>query len=251
MAKRYDINSALLRDLPLINGSHSSAVGQPKAHTQSPSVSGTAVIGVAFKGGIVLAADTVGSYGTLCKLRTIPRLLRVNKSTVLAMSGDYADFQYIEQLIAKKTMQDFCSDDGYEWTPKSLHSWLTRILYNARSKFDPLWNSYVVGGLEDGVPYLGGLTMLGISYTAPYMATGFGRFIAQPFLADQLEKNPEMDEAAAREVAIHSLRLLYYRNRESSNKYQLTVVTKDGSVLEPIKEFEGVWDTALMIRGYD
>ena len=84
-----------------------------------------------------------------------------------------------------------------------------------------------------------------------------------------------MDEAAAREVAIHSLRLLYYRNRESSNKvrvlsigiscgkkcpsnslssllqYQLTVVTKDGSVLEPIKEFEGVWDTALMIRGYE
>jgi 20S proteasome alpha/beta subunit len=70
---------------------------------RSPSVSGTAVIGVAFKGGVVLAADTVGSYGTLCKLRTIPRLLKVNDKTVLAVSGDYGDYQHIEQLIAKKS----------------------------------------------------------------------------------------------------------------------------------------------------
>lgn len=68
-----------------------------------PSVSGTAVVGIAFKGGIVLAADTVGSYGSLCKLRTIPRLLKVNKNTVLAMAGDYADFQFIQQHIAKKS----------------------------------------------------------------------------------------------------------------------------------------------------
>ena len=69
----------------------------------SPRVSGTAVIGVGFDGGVVLAADTVGSYGTLCKLRAIPRLLKVNDRTVLAVSGDYADYQCIEQLIAKKS----------------------------------------------------------------------------------------------------------------------------------------------------
>ncbi|GAV08711.1 hypothetical protein RvY_18368 [Ramazzottius varieornatus] len=255
MAHRYDINSALLRDLkvPLDGRTSSSHSATPKQHSQGPSVSGTAVIGVAFKDGIVLAADTVGSYGTLCKIRTVPRLLKVNKNTVLAMSGDYADFQFIEQHIGKQSIRDFNSDDGYEWSPKSLHSWLTRVLYNARSKIDPLWNSYVVGGYETETnrPYLGGLTMLGISYTSPYVATGFGRFIAQPFLADQVEKNPELDEKTARVAAIHALRLLYYRNRESSNKYQLAVVTKDNAVVEPVKEFETAWDTALMIRGYD
>jgi 20S proteasome subunit beta 7 len=255
MAQRYDIDSALLRDLSIsskgqisVSASQSS---KPKVHTQYPSVSGTAVVGLAFKDGVVLAADTVGSYGSLCKLRTIPRLLKVNKNTVLAMAGDYADFQFIQQHIAKKSMADFCSDDGYEWTPGSLHSWLTRVLYNCRSKLDPMWNSYVVGGLDEGKSYLGGLTMLGVSYTAPYMATGFGRYIAQPFLADQLEKNPNMDEKMAREVAIHALRLLYYRNKESNNKYQLAVVTKDGAVVDPVKEFDSSWSTALMIRGYD
>ncbi|XP_055329515.1 proteasome subunit beta type-4-like [Paramacrobiotus metropolitanus] len=254
MSQKYNIDSALQRDLSISKGrvsvssNHSS---QPKQHTSSPSVSGTAVIGLAFQGGVVLAADSVASYGSLCKLRTVPRLLKVNNNTVVAVTGDYADYQFIEQHIAKKSIADFCSDDGYEWSPKSLHSWLTRVLYNSRSKLDPMWNSYVVGGLEEGESYVGGLTMLGISYNAPYIATGFGRFIAQPFLADQLEKNPALDEKTAREVAVHALRLLYYRNRESSNKYQLAVVTKDGAVVDPVKEFEGQWNTALMIRGYE
>ena len=34
---------------------------------------------------------------------------------------------------------------------QALHSWLTRVLYNRRSKFDPLWNTFVVAGLQ--VPY--------------------------------------------------------------------------------------------------
>jgi len=37
--------------------------------------------------------------------------------------------------------------------PKALHAWCTRVLYNRRSKFDPLWNRLVIGGIEDGKPY--------------------------------------------------------------------------------------------------
>ena len=45
-----------------------------------------------------------------------------------------------------------CYDDGFHLSPLAIYSWLTRVMYNRRSKFDPLWNTVVVGGLEKGEP---------------------------------------------------------------------------------------------------
>ena len=39
------------------------------------------------------------------------------------------------------------------YKPKSLYSWCTRVLYNKRSNFDPLWNRLVIGGVQDGQTY--------------------------------------------------------------------------------------------------
>lgn len=66
---------------------------------RSPMVTGTSVLAVKFEGGVVIAADMMGSYGSLARFRGISRLLRVNDSTVLGASGDYADFQYLTQVI--------------------------------------------------------------------------------------------------------------------------------------------------------
>lgn len=56
---------------------------------------------------------------------------------------------------------DICSlydnmwDDGNSLGPKEVHSYLTRMMYNRRNKFDPLWNSLVLGGVKNGQKYLG------------------------------------------------------------------------------------------------
>ena len=47
-----------------------------------------------------------------------------------------------------------CYDDGFHLSPLAIYSWLTRVMYNRRSKFDPLWNTVVVGGFEKGQPYV-------------------------------------------------------------------------------------------------
>lgn len=43
-------------------------------------------------------------------------------------------------------------DDKFTLKPKSLYCWLTRVMYNKRSNFNPLWNNFVIGGLQDGEP---------------------------------------------------------------------------------------------------
>ena len=39
-------------------------------------------------------------------------------------------------------------------------------------RMDPLWNSLVIGGLQDGKPFLGTVGMLGTHYTDQHIATG-------------------------------------------------------------------------------
>lgn len=62
-------------------------------------VTGTSVLGVTFEGGVMLAADTLGSYGSLARFRSISRVRKVTDSCIVAASGDYADFQYMERLF--------------------------------------------------------------------------------------------------------------------------------------------------------
>ena len=54
---------------------------------------GTSVFGVKYKDGVVFAADTLGSYGSLARYPDIERVIKVNDNTVVACSGDIADFQ--------------------------------------------------------------------------------------------------------------------------------------------------------------
>lgn len=40
--------------------------------------------------------------------------------------------------------------DGHSYSPKAVHSWLTRVMYNRRSRMNPLWNTVVIGGFYNG-----------------------------------------------------------------------------------------------------
>lgn len=51
---------------------------------------------------------------------------------------------------------------------KSTHS-----LHLVHARFDPLWNSLVVGGLDQtGKPFLGTIGMIGTAYSDQHVATG-------------------------------------------------------------------------------
>lgn len=62
-------------------------------------VTGTSVLGVTFAGGVMLAADTLGSYGSLARFRSLSRVRKVMDSCAVAASGDVADFEYMERLF--------------------------------------------------------------------------------------------------------------------------------------------------------
>ena len=65
-------------------------------------VTGTSVIGITFEGGVIIAADLLGSYGSMAQFRNLPRVFKVNDLTVFGGSGDYADLQYLQDTIKQK-----------------------------------------------------------------------------------------------------------------------------------------------------
>lgn len=101
----------------------------------------------------MLAADLLGSYGSMAAIRNLPRVFKVNDCSVIAGSGDYADYQLLLDVIRQRVNSDYCANDGYVYKPKELFSWCTRVLYNRRSSFDPLWNRLAIAGFEDGKPW--------------------------------------------------------------------------------------------------
>jgi len=74
----------------------------------------------------------------------------VNDNTIIGAGGEYSDFQYILRLLDQLTTEDFAVDDGAKFEPKELHSYLGRVMYNRRSKINPLWNSVIVAGWTPG-----------------------------------------------------------------------------------------------------
>jgi len=182
-------------------------------------------------------------------------LLRVNDATVMAVGGDYADYQFIKSIIEQRVVNDECLDDGFKYTPKSLHTWLTRVLYNRRSKFNPLWNTMVVGGIEKGEPFLGFVDKLGVAYEAPSVASGYGSYIALPLLRSALDSLPagqHLTEAAAREIIGTCMTVLFYRDARSFNKYDMAIVTKDGKTkIETDLTAKSDWSFAKTVKGYE
>jgi len=224
----------------------------PAKHTMYPSVTGTSVLGIKYADGVILAADTLGSYGSMARYSNISRLMRVNASTVIGAGGDYADFQFIKSLLEQKVIDEECADDGFTLKPKAVHSWLTRVLYNRRTKINPLWNTILVAGIQDNEPFLGYVDKLGVAYEAPTLACGYGAYIAQPLLRDVVEKNPSLTEAQAKQALDRSMRVLVYRDGRAVNKYEVAVVSKtEAAKIEAPRSSKTDWVIADMVCGYE
>ncbi|VDP29741.1 unnamed protein product [Schistosoma margrebowiei] len=173
--------------------------GECRNHTMTPICTGTSVIGIKYRGGVVLAADT----------------------------------------------------------PHALHSWITRVLYNRRSRLQPLWNTYLVGGLEaNGEPFIGYCSMLGVSFTENYVATGFGAYLAMPILRECLEIKAGGDpnnitEEDAISTITSAMKQLYFRDCRAFDTYQMAVVNKEGIQISGPLRLKCDWSIAEYVKGYD
>eukprot|EP00246_Nothoceros_aenigmaticus_P003596 TRINITY_DN1477_c0_g1_i1.p1 TRINITY_DN1477_c0_g1~~TRINITY_DN1477_c0_g1_i1.p1 ORF type:complete len:252 (+),score=28.94 TRINITY_DN1477_c0_g1_i1:93-848(+) len=204
----------------------------PALHTQTPYVTGTSVLGIKYKDGVLIAADTAASYGSTIRYKSVTRLHPVGKHVLIGGSGEISDFQQIAHLLDDLILDDKVWDDGNSLGPKEVHSYLNRVMYNRRNKFDPLWNSLVLGGVKNGQKHLGVVTMIGVHYEDGHVATGFGNHLARPIFRKEWREDMTYEEGL--KLLEKCLLVLLYRDRSSINKFQVANITeKEIKISEP------------------
>ncbi|UNI15058.1 Proteasome endopeptidase complex [Purpureocillium takamizusanense] len=233
----------------------------PKQATQQPIVTGTSVIAIKFSDGVVIAADNLASYGSLARFTDVKRLRPFANSSVVGFSGDVSDMQYLDRHLTDLALNEAYADTSPDaashprLNAANLHRYLAKLLYRRRSKFDPLWNHVLVAGLDDaGEPFLAAADLLGSTYSSPSLATGFGSMLAQPIMRryvpdEESAKKLSRDEAVS--IIKECMKVLFYRDARSLDKYSIAVVTKDGVDLKTDEQLEKQsWAFAERIKGY-
>ncbi|GJR45719.1 proteasome subunit beta type-4 [Tanacetum coccineum] len=210
--------------------------------TQYPYVTGTSVIGIKYKDGILMAADMGGSYGSTIRYKSIERLKQVGKHTLLGASGEISDYQEILKYLDELILHDNMWDDGNSLGPKEVHNYLTRVMYNRRNKFDPLWNSLILGGVKNGQKYLGSVSMIGVHFEDDHVATGFGNHLARPILREEWREDLTFEEGV--KLLEKCMRNLLYRDRSAVNKVQIAKITEEGMTISQPYSLKTYWDFA-------
>jgi 20S proteasome subunit beta 7 len=243
----------------------------PKTATQSPIVTGTSVIAIKFKDGVVMAADNLASYGSLARFTDVKRLRTFLSTSVVGFGGDVSDMQFLDRHLNELAIDeayehDIVSSDAASAADQpstatgqlnagNLHKYLSKLMYRRRSDFDPLWNQVLVAGFDaQAKPFLASVDLRGTTYTSPSLATGFGAMLAQPIMrrfAATEEDAARLTREEAVNVVKECMKVLFYRDARSLDRYSIAVVTKDGVELSEDEQLEKQsWAFAERIRGY-
>ncbi|OQS04261.1 proteasome subunit beta [Thraustotheca clavata] len=213
--------------------------------TQSPIVTGTSVIAIKYRDGVLMAADTLGSYGSMARFTDSRRILKVHDTTLVGAGGELSDFQYLSDHLDQMATDDFNNDDKNQLTAPELFHYLQRVLYHRRNKFDPLWNTLLIAGMDKGEPFLGQVTMIGNAFTGNYLATGFGHHLATPLLRN--EWRADLTEEEGRKLLEKCLRVCYYRDCRTMNRFIIGRVNAEGSAISEPYALDTKWDYASFV----
>jgi len=190
----------------------------------------------------MLASDTLGSYGSLARFRSLERLKKVGDFSIVGGSGEYSDYQFISSSLDNLMRKDYNHDDHSKLYPSEIYNYLIRTMYNKRNKFDPLYNSILVAGYREEKPFLGLVDLLGSHYEDSTIATGYGAYIALPLMRKHYENaKGNLSEQEAKKILEESMRVLYYRDARTINKLQIATVDKNGVTISDPYQLDTVW----------
>lgn len=184
---------------------------------------GATVVGIKCTDGVVVATDTLITWGTLTLSEKGVKAFKLTDSIVLASAGLTSDYQMlVNRLQAQIKLYELNQKKSI--TVKALSKMLANTLYSTRMA--PLYVQTVVVGVDANGPQLYTLDMGGSLIPDEFTATGTGTSTAYGVLENSLKTEVTVKEAE--EIAIKAVKAGIARDIQSGGDIRVMSVTKSG-----------------------
>jgi proteasome beta subunit len=184
---------------------------------------GATVVGIKCTDGVVVATDTLITWGTLTLSEKGIKAFKLTDSIVLASAGLTSDYQMlVNRLRAQIKLYELNQKKAI--TVKALSKLLANTLYSIRQA--PLYVQTVVVGVDANGPQLYTLDMGGSLIPDEFTATGTGTSTAYGVLESTLKAEVTVKEAE--EIAIKAVKAGIARDIQSGGDIRVMTVTESG-----------------------
>ncbi len=185
-------------------------------------IPGATVVGVAYKGGLVLGAERRATLGGFIVSKTAKKTFRVTDSIGAACAGMIGDMQIlIKQLQSYVRIREL--ELRRPLPANSVAKLLSVIMFENR--YAPMITQVMIGGVGEK-PMIWILDPLGSIIPDDYAAVGSGAEIAIGVIENGYKEN--MTEAQAKDLAVKAIRSAIKRDVSSGDGVDLLYATKDG-----------------------
>ena len=184
---------------------------------------GATVVGIKCSDGVVVATDSLITWGTHVLTDKGVKAFKLTDTIVLASAGLTSDYQMLVNRL-KAQIKLYELNQKKDITVKALSKMLANTLYARRMA--PLYVQTVVVGLDVNGPQLFTLDMGGSLIPDEFTATGSGTAPAYGVLEDRFK--PGLTVKEAEELAVSAVKAGITRDAQSGGEIRVMSVTEGG-----------------------
>ncbi len=185
-------------------------------------IPGATVVGIVYKGGLVLGAERRVTLGGFIVSKTAKKTFKVTDTICAACAGMIGDMQIlIKELHSYVKLREL--EIRRPLPANSVAKLLSVVMFERR--FAPMITQVMIGGV-DAKPSIYILDPLGSVIPDDYAAVGSGAEIAIGVVENGYKEN--MEEKEAKDLALKAIRAAIKRDVSSGDGVDLIFATKEG-----------------------
>ena len=184
---------------------------------------GTTIMGLTFKNGVILAADTRSTGGPVVMNKNKKKLVCINEQMYMAGAGTAADTAAVGRMAASSLRLH-----AYKTGRKPLVQSAVKVISDHLFRYMGYVSAYVIlAGVDYKGAHLCSIDAHGSVTAQPFVVDGSGRLAAQSMLEKYWK--PNMDEGDAVECACKAVEAGVFNDLGSGSGVDLVIIRMDGT----------------------
>jgi proteasome beta subunit len=184
---------------------------------------GATTIGLVFSNGVILASEKRVSYGSIIMSKNVKKVFKITDQIGVACAGLVSDMQVLAREVEAQAKL-FTLNSKRSMTVKAAAKVMSNILFSRR--MIPLITQTIVGGMDDDVPAIYVLDVLGSLLPDEYAAVGSGAQMATGVLEQGYKDKMSLENGKS--LVLKAMKSALKRDTMSGDGADIFIITKEG-----------------------